>query len=80
MQKRCEVEVGYNSEKGMEQFAAILRDRIRRSQDTDPGDLSSLIQEMGNNWHIRPISILKEYHFNNVFFRTKTFSLRKALY
>lgn len=64
MQKRCEVEVGYNSEKVMEQFAAILRDKIRRSQEIDPGDLSSLIQEMGNNWYIHPISIPKKYHFN----------------
>lgn len=64
MQKRCEVEVGYNSEKVMEQFAAILRDKIRRSQEIDPGDLSSLIQEMENNWYIQPMSIPKKYHFN----------------
>lgn len=64
MQKRCEVEVGYNSEKVMEQFAAILRDKIRRSQEIDPGDLSSLIQEMENNWYIRPMSNSKKYHFN----------------
>lgn len=64
MQKRCEVETNYNSEKAMEQFAAILRDKIRRSQEIDPGDLSSLIQEMENNWYIRPMSIPKKYHFN----------------
>lgn len=64
MQKRCEVEVCYNSEKAMEQFAAILRDKIRRSQEIDPGDLSSLIQEMENNWYIRPMSNPKKYHFN----------------
>ena len=64
MQKRCEVETNYNSEKAMEQFATILRDKIRRSQEIDPGDLSSLIQEMENNWYIRPMSIPKKYHFN----------------
>lgn len=64
MQKRCEVETNYNSEKAIEQFAAILRDKIRRSQEIDPGDLSSLIQEMENNWYIRPMSIPKKYHFN----------------
>lgn len=64
MRKKCEVEVDYNSEKAMEQFAAILRDKIRRSQEIDPGDLSSLIQEMENNWYIRPMSIPKKYHFN----------------
>lgn len=64
MRKKCEVEVGYNSEKEMEQFAAILRHRIGRIQDMDPGDLSSIIQEMGSNWYIHPISISKKYHFD----------------
>ena len=64
MQKKCEVDVGYDSEKEMEHFAAILRPEIRRLQGFDPGDLSSIIQEMGNNWYIRPMSIPRKYHFN----------------
>lgn len=46
MQKRCGVKSSFNPERKRERYAAILRDRIRRSQDIDPGDLSSLVQEM----------------------------------